>query len=78
MLPDDFTKPPAAVLPSSITSSAANGWNNWIFNSIGWDSQAKDLITLKHKQELFVTKWAHNIGTPEGLINNFHVPHTYS
>ena len=38
-----------------------NGWNDWIFNSIDWDAQAKALGTLEYTQELFVTKWAHNL-----------------
>jgi hypothetical protein len=40
---------------------AKNGWNDWIFNSIDWDSQAKALSTLEYTQELFVIKWAHNL-----------------
>jgi hypothetical protein len=40
---------------------STNGWNDWIFNSIDWDSQAKTLNTLEYTQELFVTKWAHNL-----------------
>jgi hypothetical protein len=39
----------------------ANGWNAWILNSIAWDSQSKALGTLEHTQEIFVTKWAHNL-----------------
>jgi hypothetical protein len=39
----------------------ANGWNTWILNSIAWDSQSKALGTLEHTQEIFVTKWAHNL-----------------
>ena len=38
-----------------------NGWNDWIFQSINWDVQAKALSTLAYTQELFVTKWAHNL-----------------
>jgi hypothetical protein len=38
-----------------------NGWNDWIFNSIDWDSQAKALNTLEYNQEIFVIKWAHNL-----------------
>jgi len=38
-----------------------NGWNDWIFHSIDWDVQAKALSTLQYNQELFVTKWAHNL-----------------
>ena len=38
-----------------------NGWNDWIFHSIDWDAQAKALNTLQYTQELFVTKWAHNL-----------------
>jgi hypothetical protein len=40
---------------------AKNGWNDWIFHSIDWDTQAAALNTLQYSQELFVTKWAHNI-----------------
>jgi hypothetical protein len=29
---------------------STNGWNDWIFNSIDWDSQAKALNTLEHTQ----------------------------
>jgi hypothetical protein len=38
-----------------------NGWNDWIFNSIDWDVQAKALNTLEYTQELFVTKLAHDL-----------------
>ena len=38
-----------------------NGWNDWIFHSIDWNAQAKALNTLEYNQELFVTKWAHNL-----------------
>jgi hypothetical protein len=37
------------------------GWNDWIFNSIDWDSQAKALSKPKYTQEQFITKWAHNL-----------------
>ena len=40
---------------------AKNGWNDRIFQSIDWDAQAKALSTLEYNQELFVTKWAHNL-----------------
>jgi hypothetical protein len=40
---------------------ATNGWNDWILNSIHWDSQAKALSTQECTQELFVTKWVHNL-----------------
>jgi hypothetical protein len=38
-----------------------NGKNDWIFHSVEWDAQAKALGALKHTQELFVVKWAHNL-----------------
>ena len=36
-------------------------WNDWIFHSTDWDTQAKALSTLECAQELFITKWAHNL-----------------
>jgi hypothetical protein len=38
-----------------------NGWNDWMFNSVEWDSQGKALGMLEHNQETFVIKWAHNL-----------------
>jgi hypothetical protein len=40
---------------------STHGWNDWIFNSTDWGAQEKALNTLEHTQELFVTKWAHNL-----------------
>jgi hypothetical protein len=38
-----------------------NGWNDWTFNSIDWDPQAKALSKLTYTQEQFATKLAHNL-----------------
>jgi hypothetical protein len=39
-----------------------SGWDEQrIFHSVDWDAQAKALSALEHAQELFVTKWAHNL-----------------
>jgi hypothetical protein len=40
---------------------STNGWNDWFFNSVDWDSQAKALGTLESHEELFVIKWVHNL-----------------
>jgi hypothetical protein len=43
---------------------STDGWNDWIFHSTDWASQAKALNTLKCTQELFVTKWAQHLLPP--------------
>jgi hypothetical protein len=38
-----------------------NGWKDWMFNSVEWDSQGKALGMLENNQDVFVIKWAHNL-----------------